>query len=37
MIIWSIDSFVTQDIPFNCIFFLPPIAQVRRAGLLRAS
>lgn len=31
------DSFVTQDVLFNCMFFLPVMAPVRGAGLLHAS
>lgn len=30
-------SFVTQDVLLNCMFFLPLMAQVTRAGLLHAS
>lgn len=35
--IWPTDSFVTQDVLCNCVFFLLLMAHVGRAGLLCAS
>lgn len=37
VMMWPTDSFVTQDVLFNCVFFLPLMTHVGRAGLSPAS